>query len=86
MRNYGETDYEKKLIRINPKKSKKNPTHIRPVNKGASKYPEVLDSIKHELLHKENPKMREARVRKETIAWVKRASKAEKARLYAKLK
>ena len=82
MRSWGDTNYVKKLIRINKKKSKKNPMHTRPVNKGAQKYPEVLDTIIHEELHATHPKMKHKAIYKKVKRLVKTMSKRQKQRMY----
>lgn len=83
---YGETDFENKTIRVNKKKSKERPLYKRPVNKGASKYPDVLATMVHEELHKDNPKMTEKDVRKAERAKVARMSSKEKKRVYSRFK
>ena len=77
MRDYGEIDDKKRLIRINKKKSKKNPMHK---EKG---YPEVLDSIVHEVRHKKHPKEHETTIRKKTKAQIKKMSARAKGRYYS---
>lgn len=84
MRNYGDIDYKKKIIRVNKKLSKKDPSHKRPVKKYASKYPEVADSIYHELDHAQYPKKNEKQVYKDTSKAMKRMSSKQKAKLYKK--
>ena len=86
MHSYGDIDYQKRLIRINKKKSKKNPGRVRPVNKYASKYPDILDSIIHECMHRQYPKMTEKKIRKKVLAKVKEFSKRQKAKYYNKIK
>lgn len=86
MKCYGETDFDKKKIRVNKKKSKTNPFRKRPVNKGAHKYPDILDTIVHEELHRKNPKMKEKDVRKMALALVKKMPPSQKKKYYAKYK
>lgn len=81
---YGETDFAKKTIVVNKKKSKEQPLYKRPVNKGATKYPDVLATMVHEELHKDNPKMTEKDVRKAERAKVSRMSPKEKKRVYSR--
>ncbi len=68
MRWQGDIDYEKKVIRINPKKSKKKSS--------------VIDTIRHEEMHRLHPKMWENRIRKKTRKWVKKAAPKQKMKLY----
>lgn len=83
---YGETDFENRVIRVNPKKSKERPLYKRPVNKGATKYPDVLATMVHEELHKDNPDATEKDVRKMERTKVKRMSPKEKKRVYSLFK
>jgi hypothetical protein len=80
---YGETDDEKRTIKVNKKKSKDKPSHIKPVNKHASKYPEVLDTITHEEMHAKHPKMHEKTVRIETRNLMKKMSENKKRKMYS---
>ena len=77
MRWYGDTDTEKRVIRVNKKRSKTKPTHKR-------RYPEVLDTITHEEMHAQHPKMTERRVRIETRNRLKRMSENKKHKLYSR--
>lgn len=83
---YGETDEKKRTVKVNKSLSKKNPTHKRPITKGASKYPEVADTILHETLHEKNPKWTEKKTYKETHKRIRKLSKKGKAKLYSKFK
>lgn len=83
---YGETDFENKTIKVNKKKSKERPLYKRPVNKGATKYPDVLATMVHEELHKDNPSMTEKNVRKAERAKVAKMSSKEKKRVYSRYK
>lgn len=74
MRAFGDTDFQKKLIRINKRKSLKS---------GPG---ELLDTIKHELTHAKHPKMGEKRVRSVTETVLKRATTRQKSRLYGMIK
>lgn len=71
---YATTDFDKHLVRINKTMAKKSG------RKG-----ELLDSIKHELVHIKNPKLGERKVIKKTARLVKGMGKKTKARLYAKV-
>ena len=72
MRDFGDTDYDRKVIRVN--KSKKR-------NK---KPGEVINTIVHELKHKNHPKMHEKTVRKETKKALAHMGQSQKQRLYNK--
>lgn len=79
---YGDTDIKKKIIQVNKKRSKNKPTHKRPINKHAHKYPEVLDTIVHEEMHAAHPKKHEKTVRIETRNKLKRMSEIRKKKFY----
>lgn len=83
LRVFGETDLDKKVIRINKKKSRsvKPGKKVRMLNR-KGKSGELLDTIKHELLHVDHPKAKEKTIRKMTERATKRMSKKEKGRLY----
>lgn len=83
---YGETDFQNKTIRVNKKKSKQTPLYKRPVNKGASKYPDVLATMVHEELHAAHPDATEKNVRKMERSKIKRMSPKEKKRTYSRFK
>ncbi len=68
MRWQGDTDTEKKVIRVNVKKSKKKST--------------VIDTVAHELYHARHPKATEKETYKKTPIIVKGLSPAEKKKLY----
>ena len=72
MRDFGETDTTKRVIRINKRKSKK---------KGRG---EVIDTIVHEEMHARHPRMRERTVEKKTPRLVKRMIRRVKAKLYSR--
>lgn len=86
IKGYGQTDYQKREIRVNVKKSKSNPSRVRPITEGATKYPDVLDTIVHETLHKNRPRMREKTVRKATVRMIKSMTPAQKLKYYLKVK
>ena len=69
MHAFGDTDLEKKVIRVNKKKSQK----IGKKNDG-----EVLDSIIHEVSHAKHPKMHEKTVRKHTKHLLKKLNPKQK--------
>ena len=81
MRVKGRTDYKKKTIEINKKKSKKE-ARVRPITKGANGYPEVLDTIVHEVMHRDHPNMHERTVRRKTKTKIRAMSKRSKKRFY----
>lgn len=85
MRSFGDVSYEKKVVRINKKKSKKD-GRTRPINKGANKYPEVLDTIYHEERHIKHPKEHEKTVRKKTGAAMKTLTAKQKEKIYNRYK
>lgn len=69
----GETDINNKVIRINKKKhGKTNP-----------KYPELADSIQHELLHAKYPNMGEKKIEKKTAKSISTMGKKQKSKLYS---
>lgn len=74
MRDYGETDLEKKTVRIN-KSKKKN-----------KKPGDILDTIVHEKMHIRHPKKLERTVRKETKKVIKKMGKKLKAKHYSLFK
>lgn len=81
---YGETDTNAHIIRINKTLAKKHPLYKRPVNKGASKYPDVLGTIAHEEYHAKHPKATEKTVRRKERVIVKKMSPAQKKRMYGR--
>lgn len=86
MHSYGEVDYNKKLIRVNKKKARKNPLLKRPINKHAHRYPDVLDTIVHEEMHVSHPKRTEKQVRRMTKNKIKRMSPKQKKKHYNKFR
>lgn len=72
---YGETDYGKKIIRINVKKHKKK-------RKPKKNYPELADTILHEINHVKYPKKNEKQIKKMTKKKIKRISKKQRSKLY----
>lgn len=84
---FGETDYEKKTIKINKKLSRQ----AAKTKKGAwkkygmsKKDTSVINSIVHEKLHKNHPKMLEGTVRKKAHKLVSKMGRKAKAKLYSK--
>ncbi len=75
MRAYGDTDTEKRLIRINVKKSKKSG------NRG-----EVLNTIIHETEHAKHPRLGERQTYKRTARLEKRLSRRKKQKYYNLIK
>lgn len=71
MRWQGDTDLEKKVVRVNKKKSKKKS------GRGG-----VIDTIVHEEMHVTHPKMHEKTVYKKTKKKVKRLTPKQKKKLY----
>jgi hypothetical protein len=72
MHAFGDTDLDKKVIRVNKKKSKKDG------GKG-----EVLDTIVHETAHAKHPKMKEKNIRKHTKRLIKKLNKRHKKSYYS---
>lgn len=77
---YGETDFEKRLIRIN-KKRHKSPT-AKKITPKANGHEHLGKTIYHEETHRKYPKMTEREVRKREKNWHKLPTK-EKKRLYS---
>lgn len=72
MKHFGETDYEKKVIRINKNKAKK-------VGPG-----ELLDTIVHEETHKGNPNLKENSIRKKAMKKIQHMTPKQKSKMYGK--
>lgn len=70
MRDFGDIDYKKNIIRIN--KSKKKNT----------KRGDILNTIVHEEIHKNHPQKHEKTARKDTVKKIKKMSKKEKIKKY----
>lgn len=86
---FGECDFGKKTITVNKKISKK----AAKMKKGVySKYgypkkqTSVINTLVHETMHKNHPRMHEKTVVKKSARMVKKLSKKKKAKLYSKLK
>ena len=71
MHAFGDTDLDKKVIRVNKKKSKKD-----------GERGEVLDTIVHEVSHAKHPKMHEKNVRKHTKRLIKKLNRKHKSSYY----
>lgn len=69
---FGETDFSKKRILINRKLHKKRKESI-------------IDTLVHETMHKNHPRMKEKTVRKRTPAVLSRMSERSKRKLYSKI-
>lgn len=74
MRDYGDTDIDKRVIRVN-KSKKKN-----------KKRGDIIDTIVHEEDHAKHPRKHEKTVRRDTKRKLKRMSRETKQRLYSKYK
>lgn len=72
MRSYGDTDYNKRIIRVN-KSKKKN-----------KKRGDIIDTIVHEETHVRHPKMHEKTVSKKTKKIIKRMSTKTKKKAYGR--
>lgn len=81
---YGETDYEKKVIRVNKAISKRKPMFKHPLGKRPGKYPDILGTIVHELHHKSHPEATEQQTLKHERKTVGKLSPKQKKRLYSK--
>lgn len=71
MHAFGDTDLEKKVIRVNKKKSKRTARG------------EVLDTIVHEASHAKHPKMKEKNIRVHTKRLVKKLNRKHKQSYYS---
>lgn len=71
MRWFGDTDLDKKVIRVNRKRSRKS-----------GRPGEVLDTIVHEVQHAKHPRMSESGVRKKTVKVIKNLTKRQKKSYY----
>jgi len=78
MRAYGDIDYDKRIIRINKVRSKK----------WAKKHKKagVLDTIVHEDLHRQHPRMSERVIIKKTKDTIRRMSRMRKRKYYSKFR
>ncbi len=78
---FGDTDYDKKVIRVDKGKHKKKSLYGVP-----KKDSSMINTMVHEEMHKNHPKMTEKAVRKNTRKKVKKMSKKLKAKIYSKYK
>lgn len=78
---FGETDFDKKTIRIDKSKHKNKALYDVP-----KKDSSLINTIVHEEMHRQNPKMTEKQVRKRTRLKVKKMSKKLKVKMYSKYK
>ena len=76
MHNYGDTDLDNHVIRINKKASK--------AYGKKHKVAGVLDTIVHEETHRKHPKMGERKVVKRTKKKIKKMTKKQKAKHYSR--
>lgn len=79
---YGETDFDKRRIRINKRNSKKKPMYKRPVTKGAKKYPDVLGTIVHEEYHRKHEGATEKTTYRKERQIVRNLTPEQKKRFY----
>ena len=86
MRYWGDCNFQKKVIRVNRKKSRKDPLRVRPINKHARRYPDVLDTMVHEENHANHPKMHEKNIRKKTLRDIKKMTRKQKQKIYSRYK
>lgn len=81
---FGETDYDKKLIRINKKRHKsKSAAKISPKKNGDE---HLGKTIYHEELHRKHPKWTERKVRQHEKKDWKKLTPAQKKKYYSKIK
>ena len=83
---YGETDFEKKQIRINKKRHAKGKPHDKRTKKNRDGSASIIDTIVHEEMHAKHPKMKERTVRKLTPKKVLKMSVEAKKKKYSQYK
>ena len=76
---YGETDTDKKVIRVNKERHHKN---VERYNKNEDGSESLIDTIVHEEDHAKHPRKHEKTVYKDTKKKVDKMSNKEKQRLY----
>lgn len=81
---YGETDFEKRVVRINKKKHKSTKEKRITPNKDGSE--NMATTIQHELLHVKYPRKNEKAIEKLARAMVGKKSPKQKAKLYKLVK
>jgi hypothetical protein len=79
---YGETDYNKKTIRIN--KARHQSPNAKRIAKKKDGSESLINTITHEEMHAAHPKMHEGTVRRKAASLVKRMRPTTKKRLYAR--
>ena len=82
---YGITDLDKKTISINKQYHKSKGNHASSIRKNKDGSANLADTLVHEQLHAQHPKMHEKTVRKLTRKKVGKLSKKYKRKLYNKL-
>ena len=83
---YGETDFKKKLIEVNISRHKKAKTQTYKQRGFAKKDATIINTLVHERMHAQHPKMHERTVRKKTRVLVNKMGDKAKQKLRAKLK
>lgn len=78
---YAETDFNTKKVRVNVKAHRQDKKRTK-----KKKNALLLDTLVHEQMHIDHPRMREKTVRRKTKAKVPRMGKTAKRRMYNKLK
>ncbi len=82
---FGETDYDKKIVRINKRRHAKNQP-VRHLTKNKDGSENMLVTALHEINHVKHPKMGERGVEKLARAMKSRMSKKQKNRIYSKFR
>ena len=85
MRAFGDTNYDKKIIRVNTKISKKVAETKHKIYTMPRKDSTVINTLVHETIHKDHPRMHEDTVRKLARLKVSKMSDKAKKKLYNKL-
>lgn len=87
MRYFGETDTDRKTVKINKRMSKSTTlTGAKRKNSPDRRYPGVLDTIVHERYHAEHPKATEKTTYRKTKQMVKRMGRKAKQKAYSLVK
>lgn len=81
---YGQTDFKKKTITVDPKKHRSTKYARKVRDKDGSE--NMLVTMAHELLHKAHPDWTEKKVEATARAFHKSASRKQKNRIYSKFK
>lgn len=81
---FGDANYDTRVIRVNPKMHSAEKKRAK--TKTQRKNARVIDTLVHETMHMNHPKMHERTVRKLTKKRVAKMSKTAKKRLYSKLR